>query len=712
MASSPSSHIFNSPPLQQPSSDPATTRTLDLSSLPPIFVSATHFDPTALHELEDSLIDSGAALTYDLSEAGIVISKVARKPRVLFDLKARGVWTEEVEVGSGVEGLEERSGKRVKVETDRSRESEVVVIDDDHDDSSTASEGEVEGVLKAGTSKRPPAKRARSTEKAAAIASDSLIRVVKVDWFEASKRAGEPLPLQRFLTYQGRRVARSVSATPSTSNQTTPRKPTHLSRVSSRPGERQSSPTASILERAREDAPTHSPRADRFGKRKFGQHIPSSSGTASWEAGSQHQPHAHLLQKTTSEDASGVSSDLPEMPEWVKAGTKYACQRLTPANPPNEPFIALLKNIKLARLLTNDEIGVRAYSTSIAALAAYPHKISNPREILALPGCDAKIANLYVEWSNTGTIKAVEDIEADEDLQVLRLFYEIWGVGATTAREFFYDKGWRDLDDIVERGWKTLSRVQQIGVKFYDEFLDPIPRAEVEGIAEVVHRHACKVRDKDIQSLVVGGYRRGKEASGDVDIVVSHPDEKKTLGLVGDIVASLEEEGWITHTLLLSLNSTNRGQETLPFRSSGSGHGGHGFDTLDKALVVWQDPHWMDDGDAVDDSKNDKKDPNIHRRVDIIISPWRTVGCAVLGWSAGTTFERDLRRYAKDVKGWKFDSSGVRNRGNGEVVDLEGFYSYEGEHGKGRAETMVQAERRVFEGMGIEWREPGERCTG
>jgi DNA polymerase IV len=712
MASSPSSHIFNSPPLQQPSSDPTTTRTLDLSSLPPIFVSATHFDPTALHELEDSLIDSGAALTYDLSEAGIVISKVARKPRVLFDLKARGVWTEEVEVGSGVEGLEERSGKRVKVETDRSRESEVVVIDDDHDDSSTASEGEVEGVLKAGTSKRPPAKRARSTEKAAAIASDSLIRVVKVDWFEASKRAGEPLPLQRFLTYQGRRVARSVSATPSTSNQTTPRKPTHLSRVSSRPGERQSSPTASILERAREDAPTHPPRADRFGKRKFGQHIPSSSGTASWEAGSQHQPHAHLLQKTTSEDASGVSSDLPEMPEWVKAGTKYACQRLTPANPPNEPFIALLKNIKLARLLTNDEIGVRAYSTSIAALAAYPHKISNPREILALPGCDAKIANLYVEWSNTGTIKAVEDIEADEDLQVLRLFYEIWGVGATTAREFFYDKGWRDLDDIVERGWKTLSRVQQIGVKFYDEFLDPIPRAEVEGIAEVVHRHACKVRDKDIQSLVVGGYRRGKEASGDVDIVVSHPDEKKTLGLVGDIVASLEEEGWITHTLLLSLNSTNRGQETLPFRSSGSGHGGHGFDTLDKALVVWQDPHWMDDGDAVDDSKNDKKDPNIHRRVDIIISPWRTVGCAVLGWSAGTTFERDLRRYAKDVKGWKFDSSGVRNRGNGEVVDLEGFYSYEGEHGKGRAETMVQAERRVFEGMGIEWREPGERCTG
>lgn len=722
MASTPSSPPLVSRPIPQPSSDLQNSAALDLGSLPPIFVSATHFDPTALHELEDSLVDSGAALTYDLNEAGIVISKVTRKPRVLFDLKARGVWTEEADVDSEVkddlkgegrdDGLVERGGKRVKVEAESSRGSEVVVIDD----SSTDSEGEVEGVREVGasTSKHTLAKRARSAEKNAPPSSDSLIRVVKVDWFEESKKAGEPLPLQRFLTYQGRRVAKSASATPSTSNQTTPRKLTHLSKLSGQPRERHTSPTASILERAKEDAPTHPPRTDRFGKRKFGQHISSSSGTASWEAGSQRQQHAHLLQKTTSEDASGVSSDLPEMPEWVKAGTKYACQRLTPAYSPNEPFISLLKKIKLARLLTNDEIGVRAYSTSIAALAAYPHKISNPREILYLPGCDAKIANLYVEWSNTGSIKAAEDIEADEDLQVLRLFYEIWGVGATTAREFFYDKGWRDLDDIVEYGWKTLSRVQQIGVKFYDEFLDLIPRAEVETIAQVVHRHACKVRDNNIQSLVVGGYRRGKEASGDVDIIVSHPDEKKTLNLVGDIVASLEEEGWITHTLLLSLHSTNRGQETLPFRS-GSGHGGHGFDTLDKALVVWQDPVWEDApaGLETDENENDKKkNPNIHRRVDIIISPWRTVGCAVLGWSAGTTFERDLRRYAKDVKGWKFDSSGVRNRGNGEVVDLEGFYSYEGVHGQGRAETMLQAERRVFEGMGIEWREPGERCTG
>lgn len=706
----------SSTPTLQESSPPAEppSLTLDLSGLPAIFVSATHFATEDLHELEDELVEAGASLTYDMAEARVLISKVARKPRILFDLKSKGLWTEEVKpsldssTDDDAPSSSQHSSKRLKVEHDQQAnrdENNAIVIDD----SSTASEGEHEGHGSSHRQRRKSTRRKDSTPKSGSkpdhLQDEDLVTVIKADWFNESKKVGKSLPFGPFVTYQGRRIEKPKPTTSIAGSQSSPAK--SATSIQSRQAQ-QTSPSASILERAKEDAPTHLPHTDRFGKRKFGETTVASSG-ASWEAGTyKKQPHAHLLQTTTSEYDSGASSDLPEMPEWVKAGVKYACQRLTPVDQPNTPFIALLKKIKLARLLTNDEIGVRAYSTSIAALAAYPHKVSNPKEILALPGCDAKIANLFVEWTNTGKIKAVEDIEANDDLKILRLFYEIWGVGATTAREFYYEKGWRELDDIVDFGWKSLSRVQQIGVKFYDEFLDLIPRAEVEEIGSIVHRHACKVRNDDIQSLIVGGYRRGKEASGDVDIIVSHPDEEQTLHIVNDIVTSLEDEGWITHTLLLSLTSTNRDQQTLPYRSGG---GGGGFDTLDKALVVWQDPNWpTKEDDLAADPK--AKNPNIHRRVDIIISPWRTVGCAVTGWSGGTTFQRDLRRYAKNVKGWKFDSSGVRNRANGEVVDVEGFYNYDGSIGEGRATTMEQAEKRVFEGLELMYREPWERCTG
>ena len=533
------------------------------------------------------------------------------------------------------------------------------------------------------------------------------VKVIKIDWLEDSLKSQRFLPLDSYIIYEGKRIARPTNAiVPPLDEPKRVIKPFPPKPRSSLQPNVSDIPEANkaILERALADVEARLTKRDRRhigAGQDFKDKTFSSSSQRHRHAVNQSTKYAaHLLHQTTTEHDSGISSELPEMPDWVKQNLKYACERSTPGDGPNHCFMVELKKIKLARVLTADEIGVRAYSTSIASIAAYPYPITSPREIVELPGCDVKIANLWVEFKNTGHIEAADDAENDEALSVLRLFYDIWGVGATTAREFYYDRGWRELDDVVEYGWNTLNREQQIGVKYYEEFLDKIPRAEVEQIAHTIHDHAVLVRDDNIQSLVVGGYRRGKDASGDVDIIVSHPNQEQTLNIIHDIVASLETGGWITHTLQLKLTNSNRGQSTLPYRTGG---GGHGFDSLDKALVVWQNLSWPTQ--SQDLAANPRaRNPNPHRRVDIIVSPWRTVGCAVMGWSGGTTFQRDLRRYAKYVKGWKFDSSGVRDRQTGRAVDLEG----EG----GTAKSMAEAERKVFEGLGLVYREPWERCTG
>ncbi|KAI7230253.1 DNA polymerase beta-like protein [Hortaea werneckii] len=734
------------------------TATLDLSSCPPIFVSATYFDTDDLHKLEDALAEAGATLTYDAQEANIIITKVLKPKRVQFDLRAKGVWTEEVKADQqlGKEDGPVKKRRKVSATLGNGRcQQDAILIEDEstESESETAARATRKGKERVDRAHRHGERETSESRRkpTASVKSEQIINVVRLDWFEQSRQAGEVLPLHNFLVLRCRQIERPLHAVPTTTGNA-------KNAILANPREAKTSQSTPnirahhIIARAKEDAFQPAKTADHFGKRQFGsKHQPPSSAT-SWSGGhSRDSKPAHLLHKTTTEDDENGTSDLPPMPDWVKAGIKYACQRSTPRETPNKDFISQLKKIRTARLLTNDEIGVRAYSTSIAALAAYPHKIQSPREIIALPGCDAKIANLFVEFTNsaTGTIQAVTDLETDPDLQILSHFYNIWGVGATTARDFYFSRGWKDLDDIVEYGWSTLSRVQQIGVKYYEEFLSPIPRAEVARIAAVIHDHAIKVRDPGIQSLLVGGYRRGKEECGDVDIIVSHPEERKTEDLITDLVSSLESEEWITHTLLLSLQSTQRGQQTLPFRNSSSNGGGgatgshSGFDTLDKALVVWQDPVWEDEkpsrssafgstsaSASADDSKKQrqkKKNPNIHRRVDIIIAPWRCVGCAVLSWSGDTTFQRDLRRYCKDVKGWKFDSSGIRQYGTGEVVDVEGLVEGEGDDGgDGRGEGeekrgvryerqgkgMKEAERRVFEAVGLEYRRPEERCTG
>ncbi|OCK79141.1 Nucleotidyltransferase [Lepidopterella palustris CBS 459.81] len=689
---------------------------LDLSVLPPVFVLSAHFNDDELHDVKERLVDQGVPLTFDVSEAKIFVGKVGTKRRAEFELRSLRLWTEEVAISESAAHDLKESGparKKRRVET-AFKLSKVVSACDESITEGETTEDESVVVHDLARRKREPSSPILVLEEGSDPALDDIevngsfnvIKVVKLDWLDRSIDAGRLLLMRDYLVYEGKRIdppATTLSSQPSNISVTSlpAQKITPASQhvLADRPQAGQD-----ILERAKSDASAvfarksnQRPFRSGHGLHRFEN---KSFASQSQKLGHSASHMTHLLQQTTS-DYEGENSDIPEPPIWVKAGFKYACQRRTPANPPNDPFIEQLKKIRKARILSGDEIGVRAYSTSIAALASYPYPVSNPREILSLPGCDVKIANLWVEWKNTGHIKAADDAENDETMKVLRIFYDIWGVGASTAREFYFSNHWRDLDDVVEYGWNTLTRVQQIGVKYYTEFLEPIPRAEVESIASTVRAHAIRVRDDRISLTIVGGYRRGKEACGDVDMIVSHPDISQTANLVTEIIASLEGEKWVTHTLLLSLNGTNRGQATLPFRSIGPAS--HGFDTLDKALVVWQDPVWATkDADLAANPK--AKNPNIHRRVDIIVSPWRTVGCAVMGWSGGTTFQRDLRRYAKHVKGWKFDSSGVRDRRSGMVVELEGPEGVSG--------TAEEAERRVFEGLGLRFVESWERCTG
>lgn len=682
---------------------------LDLSSIPPIAVLSAHLRDDEEKILKDTLRQHDAPLAADVSRAKIFIGKVNTKRRAEFELRSRRFIVEAIELQPSSVLVESATALRKKRKYSQlSKSSESTARSGSTTEEEIASNAETDEENVANEQKIKPTETLfEADEHATSIFQDrpdsDIIWVIRWDWLEACVTAGHLVPLGHNLVLRAKVTERPKSVNPRSIKAVFlgAGKPTPASQslLAVRP---QVGPD--ILDRAKKDAPGHAPRS-KPQRLQFGNHASRRFEGKSFAPTGQKEAHsfatrtANLLQSTTSE-YEGSDSDFPVAPDWVKNGVKYACQRFTPANGPNEDFLDQLKKIRTARILIDDEIGVRAYSTIIASIAAYSYKLSHPRELARLPGCDEKTAVLFVEWKNTGKIQAVEDYENDEAMKVLRSFYDIWGVGAKTARNFYYNNHWTDLDDIIEYGWNELDRVQQIGVKYYDEFLVSIPRAEVEQIASVVQEHAIKLRDERITVTIVGGYRRGKTESGDVDMIVSHPDLESTAGLIQEIVESLESAEWITHTLTMALTNTHRGQFPLPFRSVRGK--GAGYDTLDKALVVWQNPAWPTrQEDLAENSR--AKNPAIHRRVDIIIAPWRTVGCAVMGWSGGTTFQRDLRRYVKAKKDWKFDSSGIRSRANGEAIMLEGENGIDG--------SPEDAEKRIFEGMGLEYIPPEYRVT-
>ncbi|PSR79113.1 hypothetical protein BD289DRAFT_476695 [Coniella lustricola] len=571
----------------------------------------------------------------DLARVDIVVGKISQRQRAIFELRKLGLPTDEY---TPARDQELKSPHRAKKRKISDSEYGAPVSGSDTDTTTTASNAD-------------SAQTRRS--------SPGTVKVVRLAWLEQSLSKGRLLDYHDYIVYEAVKAPKPVAI--------------------STPG------PDDLMRRAREVAAGSSQTL-----------TPSQAPYHKKHRGAGHNVKAPALVPHSTTEEHTIAS-MPPIPECLK--TSFSCMRSTRVHPPNEAFVNKLREVRELRAAQGDDIGVRAYSSAIASLSAYPYHVQSALEVGRLPGCGSKFVRLFEEFQMSGELGELQAAASDPKISVILTFYNIWGVSDATAQEF-YRKGWRDLDDIVEFGWDLINRSQQIGIKYYDEFLQKIPRSETESIASIILEHANKL-SKGFHLTVVGGYRRGKTMSGDVDVVLSHPDERATYKCIKKLVESLINAQYITfaacdlaHTLQISEHNSERGQRPTSFKRADPG--GTGFDTLDKALVVWQNPEF----------KGSDKNPNPHRRVDIIISPWRTVGCAVLGWTSATTFQRDLRRYCKEIKELKFDSSGIRSRrAPFDWVDFE-------DGGKGPPATMEEAERRVFEGLGLTWRPPEERCTG
>ena len=372
---------------------------LDFRDLPPVYVLATHLSINEQHEAEDALTNGGASLTYDIKEANIVLGNISKLRRAKSELQWKGIRVEDIEGKSNAEtptsplGPNDRAtAKKRRKLGERSDDSSQRKVDVIFDHSSTASETEDEADASTKPSASSPHSMAAKDSLPAPIRLGSFIdrvKVIKLDWLKDSLRAGKTLPLEPYTIYTGRLVPpqepaanRPASMKVNGLNSCIASKSTYIKEGFPRGiiGRANSDPKPSVKRYIKRDRIKDAANKDFVGKS-----FSSSTQAASQQYSQYITRPTHLLHQTTSEQDEAASSALPPMPDWVRENKIYACERATPLISPNQAFICQLKKIKLARLLTLDEIGVRAYSSSISSLAAYPYSIQSTREILALP---------------------------------------------------------------------------------------------------------------------------------------------------------------------------------------------------------------------------------------------------------------------------------------------------------------------------------------
>lgn len=332
-------------------------------------------------------------------------------------------------------------------------------------------------------------------------------------------------------------------------------------------------------------------------------------------------------------------------------------KRKAPQESPNEGITDFLTELANYEKNVNRAIHkYNAYRKAASSISKYPNKLKNGDEAKKLDGVGLQIAKKIDEFLQTGTLQKLEKIRKDDTSSSINFLTRVTGIGPAAARKFF-EEGVKTLDDLKKIESK-LNHHQQLGLKYFEDFEKRIPRAEMEQMETLIVGELKEIGTEYI-GTICGSYRRGAASSGDIDILLTHPDytseTEKQPKLLHDVVDHFESIGFVTDTM-----------------SKG--------DT--KFMGVCQ----------LQQSGEDEEE-YLHRRIDIRLIPKDQYYCGVLYFTGSDIFNKTMRTHALE-KGFTLNEYTIRPVG---VTGVAG------------EPLLVDSERDIFEYIHYKYREPKER---
>ena len=157
----------------------------------------------------------------------------------------------------------------------------------------------------------------------------------------------------------------------------------------------------------------------------------------------------------------------------------------------------------------------RAYQTVISQLEQMG-PIHSMEDLAGIRGVGDKIRQKIEEVFATGQLRAAT--AARREVSVLEAFQGIYGVGPVKAAELApLFRGSTDpivdLREAITVDPTLLNVKQKIGLRYYEDLLERIPRSEMDAHRDLLGQHFRG-------AILMGSYRRGLANSGDIDVLL------------------------------------------------------------------------------------------------------------------------------------------------------------------------------------------------
>ena len=185
-----------------------------------------------------------------------------------------------------------------------------------------------------------------------------------------------------------------------------------------------------------------------------------------------------------------------------------------------------------------------AYFKAVKGLETVP---LTEESILSIKGVGKGLCEKILVIIETGTCPAYEKIKDYKDPR--STFLNIYGVGPKKANDLA-SSGYTSMDDLrkLDNIEEIFNKKQLIGIKYYEEILERIPRKEITKHEVYLKKTLSKI-DKCAELTISGSYRRGQKTSGDIDILIKPSYSCELKDIYTPYINLLKKDGYITEVL-------------------------------------------------------------------------------------------------------------------------------------------------------------------
>ncbi len=190
----------------------------------------------------------------------------------------------------------------------------------------------------------------------------------------------------------------------------------------------------------------------------------------------------------------------------------------------------------------------RAYKKAAETIMTIGDDIIDVNVLKDAPNIGKSIFDKMVEYVQTGTIKLTDAEFELKSVNVVEwkggpetVLADVYGIGPKKAKELVA-AGITTIEQLRAKQDEVLNNVQRIGLRYYEDILQRIPRSEIErysklfkAVIQNINRRAAN-RGHTLHGEIVGSYRRGATDSGDIDVIFTCTNPQLYEQFIDDLI--------------------------------------------------------------------------------------------------------------------------------------------------------------------------------